>query len=444
MPATPPTPSSGTAAAASVAPAALPVHGYRAELLVALVMIGLASLFVGIRLAQHDKDPTVFILAGEWVTDPVENPDLFVVGDAYGYDGQRYFRLALNPTTSAVEEFGISFDRPAYWQRRIGYPLTVWAASGFGQRDLVPWAMIGVNLAAVAAIAGLAARLARMHGRSPWWGLVPAAWGGYVVAIAENLTEAVVGVLFIGSLLALRRERWATAALCLTGAALTRESSLVFSAALLAAAAFPTVRRLASPRDESGAVVRGPRPPLWVPVVPLGIYAIWRWFIGRRWAGAIPGGAPDDDILGLPFQRFLQFVGRVIDDPGAASTMNLAQLGLTFTAIAVVVLALRDRDGGLAHERLALAGLLFLFACLPVWHRGQAYLRWSCEPIILGWLVLLANRSRRIRVLAGAVAVLWVLVAVELVGVPDPALNVNRAAADAAATAPAGAPAATP
>jgi len=49
--------------------------------------------------------------------------------------------------------------------------------------------------------AALAARLARMHDRSPWLGLVPAAWGGYVVAISQNLTEAVVGAFLVAALL---------------------------------------------------------------------------------------------------------------------------------------------------------------------------------------------------------------------------------------------------
>jgi hypothetical protein len=419
-----------------------PVRGWRPELLVALAMVALSSIFVGARVAAHDGDETVFILAGDGVTDPVANPDLFVVRDADGYDGQRYFRLALNPTTSAVEEFGISFDRPAYWQRRIVYPVVVWAVSGFGHRPLVPWAMIGVNVVAVAVVAALCARLARMHGRSPWWGLVPAAWGGYVIAIGHNLTEPVVGVLFVGTLLALRRERWGVAALCLTIAALTRESSMVFTTALLAAAAFPTLRRVASARTDDGRRDPGTRVPLWVPVLPLAAYGAWRWIIGRRWADAIPGGPPGDDILGVPFYWMSRYFRQVIGDPGAASLENLFHLALVFVAFTVVILALRDRDGGLPHERLALAGMLVLFVCLPVWNRGQAYLRWSCEPIILGWLLLLANRSQRIRVLAGAVAVLWVAIVVDLVPFPDPALGVDRAAP--AVSAPAGAPAATP
>jgi hypothetical protein len=175
--------------------------GGGAELLVGVAMVAISSLFVGLRLANHDFDATVFILAGEEVTDPAVNPDMFIVEGAFGYDGQRYYRLSRNPFTSEVEEFGITFDRPAYWQKRIGYPFIVWLVSGFGRAEVVPWMMIAVNVVAVGVIGTVAARLARMHERSPWLGLIPAAWGGYVVAISQNLTEAVVGAFLIASLL---------------------------------------------------------------------------------------------------------------------------------------------------------------------------------------------------------------------------------------------------
>lgn len=446
VPSDAPEPGSGAGVGADPVDARPPegraVTGWRAEVLVALVMVALCTLFVGIRLGNHDNDPTVFILAGEEVTDPAVNPDLFIVAGAFGYDGQRYYRLARNPFTSEVEEFGIVFDRPAYWQKRIGYPFVVWLASGFGRQAVVPWMLIVVNVAAVGVIAALAARLARMHDRSPWLGLVPAAWGGYVVAISQNLTEAVVGAFLVAALLALRRQRWAAATACLLAAALTRETSLVFSVALLAASFSPVVRRLAAARGPDGAPARGPKVPVWVPLVPIVGYVAWRAVINQRWVGAIEGGTESDALLAPPFVRLLQYLGRVVEDPGAASLVNLAQLGLTIAAVVLLALAWRDRTGGLPHERVALALLLALFVCLPVWQRGQAYLRWACEPVLIGWVVALGARSGRVRGLAVVVAALWVVTTLDLVAFPGLDLGVDRAAP--AVTAPALAPAAAP
>lgn len=404
-----------------------PVMGWRAEILVGLVMVAISSLFVGVRLANHDGDATVFILAGEEVTDPAANPDLFIVKGAFGYDGQRYYRLARNPFTSEVEEFGITFDRPAYWQKRIGYPMVVWAVSGFGQAAIVPWAMIVVNVTAVAVLAGLAARLARMHDRSPWLGLVPAAWAGYVVAISQNLTEAVVGACLMGALLALRRERWVMAATCLVGAALTRETSLIFSVALLAAAFSPVVRRLGAARGATGELRRGPRVPIWVPSVPIVVYVGWRTIINQRWVGAIEGGTESDALLAPPFVRLVQYLETVIRDPASANLVNLAQLSLTIAAMVVLVMVWRERRSGLPHERVALAMLLVLFVSLPVWQRGQAYLRWACEPVMIGWLIALGARRGQVRALAVMVGVLWMVTSLDLVAFPGLDLDVNRA-----------------
>lgn len=405
----------------------LPVTGWRAELLVGLAMVAISALFVGVRLSNHDFDPTVFILAGEEVTDPAVNPDMFIVEGAFGYDGQRYYRLSRNPFTSEVEEFGITFDRPAYWQKRIGYPFIVWLVSGFGRAEVVPWMMIAVNVVAVGVIGTVAARLARMHERSPWLGLIPAAWGGYVVAISQNLTEAVVGAFLIASLLALRRQRWALAAAGLVAAALTRETSLIFSVALLATSFSPLVRRLAAAKADDGSPARGPRVPVWVPAIPIATYVAWRAVINSRWVGAIEGGTESDALLAPPFVRLVEYLATVIRDPGAASIVNLAQLGLTIAAAALLTLAWRDRRSGLPHERLALALLLVLFVSLPVWQRGQAYLRWACEPVMIGWLVALGARSNRVHGLAVVVALLWTVTAVDLVTFPGLDLGVDRA-----------------
>ena len=86
VPSDAPKPGSGAGVGADPVDARPPegraVTGWRAEVLVALVMVALCTLFVGIRLGNHDNDPTVFILAGEEVTDPAVNPDLFIAARA--------------------------------------------------------------------------------------------------------------------------------------------------------------------------------------------------------------------------------------------------------------------------------------------------------------------------------------------------------------------------
>lgn len=342
-----------------------------------VAVVALAYLtFVGARLAVFGGDPSGFTL---------------------GYDGLAYYRLALDPLTDAVTAEGITFTRPAYWQTRIGYPLTAWAVSG-GQPLLVPGALLLVNLVAVVAIAFLAARLARELGRSPWWGAVPALWAGYVVGVGQDLTEPLAGALLLGSLIAIRAGRHLLAVVALTAAALTRETTLVLAVAVLLAA-WGSVRR----------------PPWWVGGAPLAVYAGWRIWVRARWSDEVPD-PPSSNPLEAPLTALGNYLGQAATHLGT-EWPNLVLLVPTLAALVLAASTLRHREGPL-HERLALACYLALLLCLPVWDRGQAYLRWGCEPMLLAWLLLVGRRSRALTVLAALTALLWVIAAAQSVGYP--------------------------
>lgn len=328
---------------------------------------------------------------------------LAAVGDlqafADGYDGLAYHRLALDPLTLAVTDRGTTFTRPAYWQARIGYPAAARALS-LGRDDLVPAVLVLVNLLAVAGIALLAARLARGVGRNPWWGAVPAAWAGFLVGLGQDLVEPLSGLLLLVALALLRSRRNVPAALALTAAALTRETTLVVAVCVVVAG-LPPRRPAGRPR----------RPAWWVGAVPLAVYAGWRTWVRHRWADVVPD-PPSDNPLGVPFVELAQYLGSAALHP-LAEAPNLLLLLPTLLALGLVATALGV--GGPRHEWLALAAYLLVLASLPVWDRGQAYLRWGCEPVLLGWLLLVGSvRSSAVRArraLVPVVAVLWAVTA---------------------------------
>ena len=259
-----------------------------------------------------------------------------------------------------------------------------------------------MNLLAVVTLAFLAARLARELGRSPWWGAVPALWAGYVVGVGQDLTEPLAGALLLASLHAIRRRRFVPAAVALTAAALTRETTLVLAVAVL----------IASVGAPTGARAR---PPWWVGAVPLVAYAGWRTWVRARWSGEVPD-PPTDNPLGAPVTELLGYLGQALTHLGA-EWPNLVLLAPTMAALVLAASALRHREGPL-HERLALVGYLALLLCLPVWDRGQAYLRWGCEPMLLGWLLLLGRQARASSALAVLSAVLWLVAATQSLGYP--------------------------
>src|SRR5581483_3116679 len=96
---------------------------------------------------------TLFIMAGHTYTHRSQLPHGVLRVPSAGYDGQFYYRLALDPVNWSRTAFGITMDQ-SYRYTRIGYPVLAWLAS-LGQHQLVPMALVAINLLGVAAMAVL-------------------------------------------------------------------------------------------------------------------------------------------------------------------------------------------------------------------------------------------------------------------------------------------------
>jgi hypothetical protein len=88
-----------------------------------------------------------FILVGRHFATLSQLPPSMPVAKTYGYDGQFFYRLAINPLNFHHTAYGITMDRP-YRYMRIGYPLLTWLVS-LGQHYLIPVMLVVVNIAAI-------------------------------------------------------------------------------------------------------------------------------------------------------------------------------------------------------------------------------------------------------------------------------------------------------
>lgn len=369
---------------------------------VALTVLVLATAFVGARLLAHGGDPTAFVRAGDEFTQASGAPDLTIEQDDAGYDGQYFHRLARNPFTRSPREFGTIFDRPAYRQARIAYPLVVWAVTG-GGRVGVPWALIGVNLAAMGVLALLAAQLAVEGGRPATWGLLAAGWPGLVVALSYDLSEVLAGTLLLATLLALRHRNWVGATALLAVAGLTRETTLVLAAAIVGGwmlGLLPRPGRLASFARHPDGV------PVLVGVVPIAVAAGYRLLLDARWAGVPETGADIPSFVGIPFRALLAQIGTWLTHGDVVGWYQLFQVILLVGVVVTFGRLLLDQQAGLPHERLALLGTLLIMSMLPAWDRNVVFLRWADETVLLGLAVSLGARRFPIRPVAEAVAAL--------------------------------------
>ncbi|HXZ69721.1 MAG TPA: hypothetical protein VEH31_02470, partial [Streptosporangiaceae bacterium] len=171
-----------------------------------------------------DGHITLFIMAGHKYTNLARLPHGVLRVPSAGYDGQFYYRLALDPANWNKTAFGISMDQ-SYRYTRVGYPVLAWLGS-FGQHQLVPVVLVAINLLGVAAMAVLGGMFARESGRHALWGLAFAAYFGLVVSVGRDTAEPLAEACMLGGLLAYRRARPVLAAVLFAYGGITRETIL--------------------------------------------------------------------------------------------------------------------------------------------------------------------------------------------------------------------------
>jgi hypothetical protein len=369
---------------------------------VALVA-GLAALvFAGVRLgAAAHGDITRFVVAGHVATDPATvHPRLHVFASD-GYDGQFYWRLATNPSMLQPAPYrGVALDS-VLRDSRIAYPTLAWLLS-FGQPAWAVWSLVAVNVLALAGLAAAGGTLARMHGRSVWWGLVLASSSGLVMAISRDLNEVtMVASLVAGvALLSLRRPGWA--ALCWLVACLAHEQALL---CVLPFAAWCLVGHV---RTRSWRPAPNDAP--WL--VAVAGFGAWQLFC-RAVVGRVPVLASGGASLDVPFVGLVDQV-RVWARTGLERQQYLVvpQLALL---VALVIVALR-RTRSLPDQRrwlpwaLVAASVLAITLSQQVWV-GPAELRQFVVLSTLAWLVIIASPRRVPTVLVVATAAVWMLTA---------------------------------
>ena len=114
----------------------------------------LAAAFVVARLAVvAHGDITRFIDVGSAFALVHHVPHGITIVPGGGYDGQFYYRLALDPANLHRTAYGITLDN-GYRIQRITYPVLAWLLAA-GQQAAVPYSLVAVNVVALGALAWL-------------------------------------------------------------------------------------------------------------------------------------------------------------------------------------------------------------------------------------------------------------------------------------------------
>jgi hypothetical protein len=329
---------------------------------------------------------SLFVMAGHVYTHRGQLPRGLLLVPSAGYDGQFYYRLALDPANWNTTAFGITMDQ-SYRYTRVGYPLVAWLVSA-GQHQLVPAALVAINLFAVAAMAMLGGMFARESGRHALWGLAFAAYFGLVISVGRDTAEPLAEACMLGGLLAYRRGRYVLTAGLFAFGAITRETIL------LAPAAIAVTRLIAMARRRTGP---GLADLTWVvPAVVYGLLEVAVHFVVK---GEFPLLANSSRNLTVPFTALVDALKYDIAhintshlSPTDINLLEYATLGL-FIVAGLAVLWVTTAP---VHERLAFVFFVLQLGLLSsqIWTSTFGDGRSLIEPYLMALVLLFATPRR--------------------------------------------------
>ena len=202
-----------------------------------LLLVCLSYLFIiQVYAVRFNGNLTGFACFGDYFPAPeVVNEKTFVLKNSDGYDGQFFFLMAHDPfMTGPVSEY---LDAPGYRYQRILYPWLV-ALLALGQRELIPFTLLAVNVAAVLLGCVFVMLLARKYGASPWVGLAYGFLCGLQLGVLRDLAEPLALGLVVGGVYFFVGKKPLKTALFLAGAVLAKELMLLITGALAFQALF--------------------------------------------------------------------------------------------------------------------------------------------------------------------------------------------------------------
>ncbi len=140
-----------------------------------------------------------------------------------GYDGQFVYYIARDPEKAAS-----LIDVPAYRYQRILLPV-MGRMLAVGNNDVLPWALLVVNLVALAIGTKIVEDILRTKNLSRWYavgyGLTLGTFGAARLILPEPLAYG----LALGGIWAMQRERWLWGALLFALAVLAKETTLIIA-----------------------------------------------------------------------------------------------------------------------------------------------------------------------------------------------------------------------
>ncbi len=362
-----------------------------------LIVAILISLFILGRLSQSGFDFSSFVVAGDTFSKPARVPrSLTVLKESAGYDGQFYYRLALNPLTSQVTEFGITLDIPAYRHQRILYPLLTWVLS-LGNANLVPIIMVLINFFSLCVMGWIGGAYAQSLKQHALWGVFLPLYPGFLFTLSRDLVEILEVTLLLGSLLLIRRGKPVAATLLLALAVLTKETAFLVAVAALLVYVF----KLRKSKD--AGTLRW-----YYFAVPMAVLFFWQMVLFYNW-GAFPYAGSDN--IGIPFVGPAGFLSDMAALQTPFQRRTFIELTFLIGFTFCVLYHLRSTAASL-HEMVS----CLLYAALAVslnrfvWVEDWGFFRAVSQSYALGTMIIIASSFKSKAFVFGYSQLFWIYI----------------------------------
>ncbi len=314
-------------------------------------------------------DLSYFFVAGSDFVDASQTPTSVFVQNGQGYDGQFFYRYALDPFDFSKTNYGVTVDLVPYRIQRVGYPLLTWFVSWGGHAQLVPFALLLVNLLAFFGVIHITGKLVKLFGSGDNTGYAPLILCGIYMSLARDLSEVVELYFFLSAIYYLFTEKLILFVVYATCCLLTRETAIMAIAPASVAVAWTKFR----------AKNLGVRH--FMVFIPVLIMIAWKYAISLK-AGSIPTNT-SLRVFGWPFEGMIDgFSGNLKFN----STKNILQFFFWIAYFAWQVWLIR-----LVFLALFKSGTNIPGMAMPI--MKAIFFTWFCFAILLSVAIYIDDWS---------------------------------------------------
>ena len=178
------------------------------------------------RLAFNHFDTSVFVVAGTKFAEEAKLPSSIKVYENKGYDGQLYFKTALDLFKNEHED-GKSYQISSYRKQRILYPFISWIVA-FGKPETLPTAMIVTNCICLIGIWFIFSCICKKFQINLFYSLIPLLYSGFHMSVGRDLAEPMEAFLILGLLFFITNKSSILFCIFATLAFFTKETTIVF------------------------------------------------------------------------------------------------------------------------------------------------------------------------------------------------------------------------